>query len=204
SFSPERFIQIRGRNIETRPIKGTRPRGATADDDRAQADALVTSEKDRAENLMIVDLLRNDLGRFCQPGSIRVPELFGLEHYSNVHHLVSTITGTLRDGVFPLDVLAGCSPGGSITGAPKRRAMEIIRELEPVQRGVYCGSLVYMTPEGDLDSSIAIRTLTADGQRLRVWGGGGIVADSDCDAEYEESLTKIRHLIQALEQYRTP
>ena len=203
SFSPERFLRIEKDQVETRPIKGTRPRRADPLADHQEARALLASEKDRAENLMIVDLLRNDLGRFCVPGSIRVPALFALERYSNVHHLVSTVTGTLREAVTPLAVLEGCSPGGSITGAPKIRAMQIIRELEPLPRGVYCGSLFYLSPEGVLDSSIAIRTLTTDGRHIRVWGGGGVVADSAADPEFEESMTKIRHLIEAIEAFGT-
>jgi len=199
SLSPERFILCRDRQVETRPIKGTRARGATPDDDQALANELLTSSKDRAENVMIVDLLRNDLGRVCQPGSIRVPQLCRLESYPNVHHLVSVVQGTLADSYTPLALLEAAFPGGSITGAPKIRAMQIIDELEPCQRSVYCGSLGYVDVRGSMDTSIAIRTMVAESGRLHVWGGGGLVADSQADEEYTETLDKIRHLIGALE-----
>lgn len=199
SLSPERFIQCRNRQVETRPIKGTRPRGATAEKDLALAEELLSSSKDRAENVMIVDLLRNDLGRVCKPGSIRVPQLCHLESYPNVHHLVSVVQGTLADNYTPLALLEAAFPGGSITGAPKIRAMQIIDELEPCQRSVYCGSLGYVDVRGSMDTSIAIRTMIADAGRLHVWGGGGLVADSQAEEEYTETLDKIRHLISALE-----
>ena len=198
SLSPERFIKLSGRQVETRPIKGTAPRGLTLDEDRDQAIALMNSAKDRAENLMIVDLLRNDLGKSCQPGSIRVPKLFNLESFANVHHLVSTVTGTLMDNKTALDLLAGCFPGGSITGAPKKRAMEIIRETEQIKRSVYCGSIGYISACGRMDTNIAIRTLLANKGRLHCWGGGGIVADSDADSEYAESLIKVSLLMDTL------
>lgn len=199
SLSPERFIQLHGRQVETRPIKGTRPRGATPENDLANAEALLASEKDRAENLMIVDLLRNDLGRSCRPGSVRVPELFALETYPNVHHLVSSVSGELADGKDALDLLEGSFPGGSITGAPKVRAMQIIDELEPTQRSIYCGSLLYLDVRGEMDSSIAIRTVLVKDGQASCWGGGGIVADSDWQEEYEESLTKVGVLLRTLE-----
>ncbi|NVF15670.1 aminodeoxychorismate synthase component I [Vreelandella maris] len=199
SLSPERFIQCRNREVETRPIKGTRPRGATPEEDQALAEQLLISTKDRAENVMIVDLLRNDLGRVCKPGSIRVPQLCRLESYPNVHHLVSVVQGTLADSYTPLSLLEAAFPGGSITGAPKIRAMQIIDELEPCQRSVYCGSLGYVDVRGSMDTSIAIRTMVAEAGRLHVWGGGGLVADSQADEEYTETLDKIRHLIGALE-----
>jgi para-aminobenzoate synthetase component 1 len=199
SFSPERFLHVDEGAVETRPIKGTRPRGATPVEDAELARALLASAKDRAENLMIVDLLRNDLGRNCAIGSIRVPQLFALESYPNVHHLVSGITGTLAPGRDALDLLAGCFPGGSITGAPKVRAMQIIDELEPSRRTIYCGSLFYLDVRGKMDSSIAIRTLLAKDGQLCCWGGGGIVADSDWQAEYAESLTKVAVLMRTLE-----
>ncbi|WP_300271555.1 aminodeoxychorismate synthase component I [Halomonas sp.] len=198
SLSPERFLECRDGQVETRPIKGTRPRGADPEADRRLANELQASAKDRAENVMIVDLLRNDLGRVCRPGSVRVPQLCGLESYANVHHLVSVVTGTLAAGRTPLDLLAGAFPGGSITGAPKVRAMQIIDELEPSRRGVYCGSLGYVDRRGRMDTSIAIRTAVADAGRLHLWGGGGLVADSDGEAEYRETLDKIRHLMAAL------
>lgn len=199
SLSPERFIQCRNGQVETRPIKGTRPRGKTPDEDQALAEQLLSSSKDRAENVMIVDLLRNDLGRVCQPGSIGVPQLCHLESYPNVHHLVSVVQGTLADHYSPLALLKAAFPGGSITGAPKIRAMQIIDELEPCQRSVYCGSLGYVDVRGSMDTSIAIRTMVAEAGRLHVWGGGGLVADSQADEEYTETLDKIRHLIGALE-----
>ncbi|MGO2242197.1 MAG: aminodeoxychorismate synthase component I [Halomonas sp.] len=199
SLSPERFIQSRDGQVETRPIKGTRPRGQTPDEDKTLAEQLLNSRKDRAENVMIVDLLRNDLGRVCQPGSIRVPQLCHLESYPNVHHLVSVVQGTLTDDCSPLALLKAAFPGGSITGAPKIRAMQIIDELEPCQRSVYCGSLGFVDVRGSMDTSIAIRTMVAEAGKLHVWGGGGLVADSQAGEEYTETLDKIRHLIEALE-----
>lgn len=198
SLSPERFIRCAEGRVETRPIKGTRPRGNSQHEDQALADALIHSTKDRAENVMIVDLLRNDLGRVCRTGSVQVPQLCGLESYANVHHLVSVVTGELATGQGPLDLLAAAFPGGSITGAPKVRAMQIINELEPSSRGVYCGSLGYVDRRGHMDSSIAIRTAVADRGTLHLWGGGGLVADSEGEAEYAETLDKIRHLMAAL------
>jgi para-aminobenzoate synthetase component 1 len=199
SLSPERFVRVHRGQVETRPIKGTRPRGSTPAQDQALAADLLASSKDRAENLMIVDLLRNDLGRSCATGSVRVPELFVLESYPNVHHLVSSVTGTLAPGKDALDVLAASFPGGSITGAPKIRAMQIIDELEPTQRAIYCGSLLYVDVRGEMDSSIAIRSLLIKDAQVSCWGGGGIVADSDWQSEYNESITKVRVLLQTLE-----
>lgn len=205
SLSPERFLTIQDSVVTTSPIKGTRPRGSTSEQDRAYADELQASEKDRAENLMIVDLLRNDLGLNCKTGSVRVDKLFALESYRNVHHLVSHIRGELKPGFSPLRALLDAFPGGSITGAPKIRAMEIIRELEPHWRGPYCGSVFYWSLNGRLDSSIAIRTLLCDNQgNAWCWGGGGIVADSDPQAEYEETLTKVRPLMAFLESLELP
>jgi len=199
SLSPERFVKVSQRQVETRPIKGTRPRGKDAAQDKAYADELLASKKDRAENLMIVDLLRNDLGRTCRIGSVRVPELFSLESYPNVHHLVSAVTGELADDKDALDLIGGSFPGGSITGAPKIRSMQIIDELEPTRRALYCGSLLYLDVRGEMDSSIAIRSLLAQNGQIACWGGGGIVADSDWEAEYQESMTKVRVLLQTLE-----
>ncbi|AZF01374.1 Para-aminobenzoate synthase, aminase component [Pseudomonas orientalis] len=199
SLSPERFVRISERQVETRPIKGTRPRGLTPQEDAAHANELLASAKDRAENLMIVDLLRNDLGRSCRIGSVNVPELFSLESYPNVHHLVSSVTGTLADDKDALDLIQGSFPGGSITGAPKIRAMQIIDELEPTRRGLYCGSLMYLDVRGEMDSSIAIRSLLVKDGQVCCWGGGGIVADSQWEAEYQESLTKVRVLLHTLE-----
>ncbi|HEX5841798.1 MAG TPA: aminodeoxychorismate synthase component I [Pseudomonas sp.] len=200
SLSPERFMRISQGQVETRPIKGTRPRRLDAAEDAAQAQELLASPKDRAENLMIVDLLRNDLGRSCRIGSVRVPELFALESYPNVHHLVSAVTGELAQGKDALDLIAGSFPGGSITGAPKIRAMQIIDELEPTRRALYCGSLLYLDVRGEMDSSIAIRSLLAKDGQISCWGGGGIVADSDWQAEYQESITKVKVLLDTLEQ----
>ncbi|WP_220814872.1 aminodeoxychorismate synthase component I [Pseudomonas paralcaligenes] len=199
SLSPERFLQVSEGRVETRPIKGTRPRGATPAEDAANAAELLASAKDRAENLMIVDLLRNDLGRSCGTGSVRVPELFALESYPNVHHLVSAVTGELSADKDALDLVAGSFPGGSITGAPKIRAMQIIDELEPTRRALYCGSLLYLDVRGELDSSIAIRSLLVKDGVVSCWGGGGIVTDSDWRSEYQESITKVRVLLQTLE-----
>ena len=198
SLSPERFLKVEEGRVETRPIKGTRPRGATPAEDQALAEALRSSPKDRAENLMIVDLLRNDLGRSCRFGSVKVPELFSIESYPNVHHLVSSITGTLKPELDALDLLANAFPGGSITGAPKIRAMQIIEELEPVRRSLYCGSIGYIGCEGQVDLNIAIRSLVHQNDRMYCWGGGGIVADSEGEAEYQESLTKVRVLMESL------
>ncbi len=200
SLSPERFLRLSERRVETRPIKGTRPRRADAQADRAEAQALLASSKDRAENLMIVDLLRNDLGRSCEIGSIEVPELFSLESYPNVHHLVSSVSGTLAQDRDALDLLAGSFPGGSITGAPKIRAMQIIDEQEPTARSIYCGSFLYLDVRGEMDSSIAIRTLLVEDGQISCWGGGGIVTDSDWQAEYQESLDKVRVLMETLEK----
>jgi para-aminobenzoate synthetase component 1 len=199
SASPERFlhVDING-HVETRPIKGTRPRGVGPEHDAALGLALTASAKDRAENLMIVDLLRNDLSRVCAPGTVRVPELFALEHYATVHHLVSTVVGDLAPGLDGLNLLRAAFPGGSITGAPKVRAMEIIAELEPPERGVYCGAIGYWSLTGALDSSIAIRTAVAHAGRVYFSAGGGIVADSDPEQEYRETLDKARGMIDAL------
>lgn len=199
SLSPERFIEVQNGRVETRPIKGTRPRGSSPQQDQALAEELQRCEKDRAENLMIVDLLRNDLGRSCAPGSIRVPELFSLESYPNVHHLVSSITGRLRSDSDTIDLLMRAFPGGSITGAPKIRAMQIIEELEPVRRSLYCGSVGYLGCEGQMDFNIAIRSLVCHEGSIYCWGGGGVVADSELDAEYQETLTKVGNLLDALQ-----
>jgi len=199
SASPERFLRVdAGGHVETRPIKGTRPRGVGPEHDAALGQALAESAKDRAENLMIVDLMRNDLSRVCAPGSVRVSELFSLERYATVHHLVSTVVGDLEPGADALHLLRAAFPGGSITGAPKLRAMEIIAELEPSRRGVYCGSIGYWSFTGELDTSIAIRTAVVQNDRLYFSAGGGIVADSDPAEEYQETLDKARALIDAI------
>ncbi|MGE7992947.1 aminodeoxychorismate synthase component I [Pseudomonas sp. NPDC089554] len=199
SFSPERFIQVSQGRVETRPIKGTRPRAADPAEDARNAAELLASPKDRSENLMIVDLLRNDLGRSCQVGSVKVPELFSLESYPNVHHLVSSVTGQLDANKDALDLIAGSFPGGSITGAPKIRAMQIIDELEPTRRALYCGSLLYVDVRGEMDSSIAIRSLLVKDGQVCCWGGGAVVADSQWEAEYEESIAKVRVLMETLQ-----
>jgi para-aminobenzoate synthetase component 1 len=198
SASPERFLQTDGQNVWTRPIKGTRPRGATPAEDARLAAELQASEKDRAENVMIVDLMRNDLGRVCTLGSVRVPELLALESYATVHHLVSTVTGHLAPGHDAVDLLRACWPGGSITGAPKIRAMEIIADLEPQERGPYCGSIGYISLGGQMDTSILIRTMVVHDGVADVDAGGGIVADSDPRAEYDETLAKAAALLRVL------
>ena len=198
SASPERFLKLSDGHVETRPIKGTRPRGATHKEDEALKRELAASEKDRAENLMIVDLLRNDLSRVCRDKTLQVPVLFGLESYATVHHLVSVVTGELTPGKGAIDLLRAAFPGGSITGAPKIRAMEIIAELEPTRRGPYCGSIGYIGFDGWMDTSIVIRTICIRGRQLTFQVGGGIVADSDPAAEYEESMTKAKAMIEVL------
>ena len=198
SSSPERFIKIKGRDIETRPIKGTRPRGKTlAEDERNKID-LLNSEKDKAELLMIVDLERNDLGKICKTGTVRVPKLFELEEYSTVYHLVATVEGELKEGLDVVDALKATFPGGSITGAPKIRAMEIIDELEPTQRNIYTGSMGYIGFNGDADLNIVIRTIVCKDGEAFFQVGGGIVWDSQEELEYEETLHKGKALMKAL------
>ena len=201
SSSPERLLKVNGKQVETKPIKGTRPRDLNNPQrDKQLAEELQNSLKDRAENLMIVDLLRNDLGKVCEPGSIRVPKPFELESFATVHHLVSTITGTLADNHNAVSLLRACFPGGSITGAPKLRAMEIIEELEPHRRGLYCGSICYIGFDGKMDSNITIRTLIYSDERLRFWAGGGIVADSNMNEEYQEVHDKAAAIIKLITQ----
>ena len=199
--SPERFLQVHEGRVETRPIKGTRPRMADSQRDAQAAHELQYSSKDRAENLMIVDLLRNDLGKSCIPGSVQVPKLFEVESYAQVHHLVSTVTGQLAPGQDALALLRNCFPGGSVTGAPKQRAMEIIEQLEPQRRGVYCGSIGYIGFDGNMDSNIAIRTLVYSDDRIRFWAGGGVVADSEAEAEYQETLDKAAGMMELLQRF---
>ncbi len=199
SASPERFLRLSATGeVETRPIKGTRPRGRDAAEDRALAEALLASPKDRAANLMIGERWRNDLGRVCTLGSITVPSLCALERFASVHHLVSEVRGRLRPGLGAVDLLKAAFPGGSITGAPKIRAMEIIHELERRPRGAYCGAVAWLGFDGAMDSSIIIRTITRAGGELLAQAGGGIVADSDPAAEYEESLVKLQPLMRAV------
>jgi para-aminobenzoate synthetase component 1 len=203
SASPERFLRLDHKHlVETRPIKGTRPRGLGPMHDAALGRALAESAKDRAENVMIVDLLRNDLSRVCRPGTVRVPELFALEHHPTVHHLVSTVVGELEPDADGFDLIRATFPGGSITGAPKVRAMEIIAELEPTQRGAYCGSVGYLSATGAMDTSIVIRTCLALRGQVYFQAGGGIVADSDPELEYRETLDKARGLIETLVESR--
>jgi para-aminobenzoate synthetase component 1 len=199
SASPERYLKLEGRSVETKPIKGTRARTGHPRVDAARATELKASEKDRAENVMIVDLLRNDLARVCTPESVRVEQLCGVEAYQHVLHLVSSVGGRLRDDCSPLDLLRGAFPGGSVTGAPKPRAMEIIAELEPTARGAYCGSLGYLGFDGSLDLNILIRTITAGRGWWQFPVGGGIVADSTPEQEYQETWHKAEGLLRAIE-----
>jgi para-aminobenzoate synthetase component 1 len=201
SVSPERFLWLENQRIQTRPIKGTLPRLADAAEDAAQAEKLANSAKDRAENLMIVDLLRNDIGRVAQPGSVRVPELFVVEPFPAVHHLVSTITAVLPTTTPATELLRACFPGGSITGAPKVRAMAIIEELEPQRRNAYCGSIGYISTCGTMDTNITIRTLTTENGRIYCSAGGGIVADSQEQAEYQETFDKVGRILPQLGEF---
>lgn len=204
SSSPERFLKVFEGTVETKPIKGTRPRKTNAEADQQQIENLLNSPKDRAENVMIVDLLRNDISKTCIPSSVKVPKLFDVETYTTVHHLVSTITGQLAGEYHALDLLRSCFPGGSITGAPKIRAMEIIEELEPHRRGVYCGAIAYIGFDGNMDSNITIRTLVHSDNTIRFWAGGGIVNDSVCAAEYQECFDKAAAMLLLLEQLYVP
>jgi len=198
SCSPECFLQVRGADVETKPIKGTCPREADLSKDLTLAANLQHSSKNRAENLMIVDLLRNDLGKTCAKGSIKVPQMFQVESFATVHHLVSTVTGKLAQTEDAISLLRGCFPGGSITGAPKLRAMEIIEELEPHRRGIYCGAIGYLSFDGDMDINIAIRTMVCTEGVMRFWAGGGIVADSLMEEEYQETFHKAAAILQLL------
>lgn len=202
SISPERFIEVKAEKIETKPIKGTKPRASDPYQDEQNAEALQNSAKDRAENVMIVDLLRNDLGKVCVPGSVQVPSLFAIESFPAVHHLVSTVTGQLAPQYQAIDALRAAFPGGSITGAPKVRAMQIIEELEPHRRSVYCGAIGYISQHGHMDSNIAIRTLVVADDTIHCWAGGGIVADSQGDAEYQETYDKVGKILPVLSLQR--
>lgn len=204
SLSPERFLQLKAGQVETKPIKGTRPRFTDPLLDQQSAAQLQAAPKDRAENVMIVDLLRNDLGKHCVPGTVKVPALFAIESFPAVHHLVSTITGTLSPNADACDLLRGAFPGGSITGAPKVRAMQIIAELEPNSRSVYCGAVGYINSKGDMDTNIAIRTLVMAQGQAYCWAGGGIVADSEVNAEYEETFHKVNKILPLLGQVARP
>lgn len=201
SVSPERFLWLEQQRIQTRPIKGTLPRLNEPAQDAAQARRLADSPKDRAENLMIVDLMRNDIGRVARPGTVRVPELFAVEPFPAVHHLVSTITATLPNATPATELLRACFPGGSITGAPKVRAMTIIEELEPQRRNAYCGSIGYLSACGTMDTNITIRTLVTENGRIYCSAGGGIVADSQEQAEYQETFDKVGRILPQLGEF---
>nr|WP_281561278.1 aminodeoxychorismate synthase component I [Thalassomonas sp. RHCl1] len=204
SISPERFIRLEQGKVQSKPIKGTRPRSTDPQTDQANATALKSASKDRAENLMIVDLLRNDISKTCLPGSVKVPKLFDIESFPAVHHLVSTVEGEIAPGFDGTDLLRGAFPGGSITGAPKIRAMEIIEELEPHRRSVYCGSIGYLSACGNMDTSITIRTLvchkSAQEKTIHCWAGGGVVADSKVDCEYQETFDKVEKILPVLSE----
>ena len=199
SLSPERLLKLRDGLVESKPIKGTSRRYTNRQQDTQSRQELIASQKDRAENLMIVDLLRNDIGRVCQPGSVSVPKLFAVESFPAVHHLVSTVLGKLATGYSAEDLLRACFPGGSITGAPKIRSMEIIAELEPHSRQVYCGAIGYINGDGQMDMNITIRTLVCHKQQIYCWAGGGLVADSDVEQEYQECFDKVSKILPCLE-----
>jgi len=199
--SPERFLNVQKGIVSTMPIKGTRPRSNDPLQDKKYAEELRIHPKDRAENLMIVDLMRSDLSKSCLPGSVRTPRLFEVESYANVHHLVSTVEGRLADGHDALDVLQNCLPGGSVTGAPKKRAMQIINQLEPFPRGIYCGAIGYVGFDGNMDTNIAIRTMAYANNEIRFWAGSGIVADSEMAAEYQETLDKALPMFKLIRKY---
>jgi para-aminobenzoate synthetase component 1 len=202
SGSPERFLQVVNNHVETRPIKGTRPRSANPVLDKEYAAELQASLKDRAENVMIVDLLRNDIGKNCAFGSVKADQLFQLQSFANVHHLVSIVTGKLAKAKTAIDLLRGCFPGGSITGAPKLRAMEIIEELEPHRRGVYCGAIGYIGFDGNMDTNIAIRTAVYAQGEVSFYAGGGIVADSVLEKEYAETLDKASSIMKVMQFFK--
>jgi anthranilate synthase component I len=200
SSSPERLLRIRERRIDTRPIAGTHPRGATPAEDRELAAALIAHPKERAEHIMLIDLERNDLGRVCEAGSVHVDEYMGVETYAHVHHIVSNVTGMLRQGLGPVDALRATFPGGTITGCPKLRCMQIIAELENEPRGGYTGSLGYINRDGSADFNILIRTMSLHGNQLTFRAGAGIVADSDPQRELLETRSKARGMMLALGQ----
>ena len=200
SNSPERFLSVQNKAVQTKPIKGTRPRSQDKVEDDALLEELINSKKDQSENVMIVDLLRNDISKNCSLGSVKVPTLFDIESYPNVHHMVSTVTGKLRDNRNAIDLLRGCFPGGSITGAPKLRSMEIIEELEPHRRGIYCGAIGYIANNGNMDTNIAIRTILHKNQRMYFYAGGGIVYDSQVQAEYQETFDKAAAIMKVLDR----
>jgi anthranilate synthase component 1 len=201
--SPEMLVRVEGRHVETHPIAGTRPRGRAEEEDLRLGEELKRNEKERAEHVMLVDLGRNDLGRVCEYGTVKVPVYMTLERYSHVMHLVSRVEGRLADGRDRLDALVACFPAGTVSGAPKIRAMEIIADLEPGPRGLYAGAIGYLDFAGNLDCCIAIRTIVLRGGCAWVQAGAGIVADSDPAAEYEESCDKARALVRAVELAQT-
>jgi para-aminobenzoate synthetase component 1 len=204
-FSPEQFLTLTPqRELSTSPIKGTRPRAENPKEDRAIAEDLAASAKDRAENLMIVDLLRNDFGRICQAHSIHVPQLMAVHSFSTVHHLISEVKGRLRDGVSPEEALSACFPGGSITGAPKKRAMQIIDELELYSRHAFCGSLCHLGANGTLNANICIRTGILQENTFTLWAGGGIVIDSELETEWVETLWKVQKILEACQETAPP
>ena len=198
SVSPERFVKIHQQHMVTSPIKGTSPRGKTASEDLANRQWLADSKKNQAENLMIVDLLRNDLGRSAVTGSVQVEKLFDIESHANVHHMVSTIRAEIKPEISPLEAVLNAFPGGSITGAPKKRAMEIIRELEPDSRGLYCGSFGYFSDQGVADFNILIRSVVATPSGAECWAGGGVVKDSTAAGEYDELFSKVQQLLDTI------
>jgi anthranilate synthase component I len=202
SSSPERLVAIRGNSVATRPIAGTRPRGVTAADDEVLIRSLLSSEKERAEHVMLIDLERNDLGRVCEGGSVRVDEYMSVETYAHVHHIVSNVSGRLRDGVSPIAVIRALFPGGTITGCPKVRCMQIIAELEACSRGAYTGSIGYLNRDGSCDLNILIRTITAQGLEVRFRAGAGIVADSNAAQELAETRAKAEGMLRALDVLR--
>ena len=201
--SPEMLVRVEGQHVETHPIAGTRPRGRNEEEDLRLADELKRNEKERAEHVMLVDLGRNDLGRVCEFGSVKVPQYMGLERYSHVMHLVSTVEGRLADDHDHLDALVSCFPAGTVSGAPKIRAMQILAELEPTRRDLYAGAVGYIDFAGNLDFCIAIRTITLQDGVARVQAGAGIVADSNPASEYDETCDKARALLQAIEMAET-
>ncbi len=203
SISPELFFTRTGNSVVTRPMKGTARRGVMPDEDAALGKWLYESRKNRAENLMIVDLLRNDISKNCKTGSVKADKLFQLQSFANVHHLVSFVSGVLQVGKTAIDLLRGCFPGGSITGAPKLRAMQIIDELEPNRRGVYCGAIGYIGFDGNMDTNIAIRTAVYANGEISFYAGGGIVADSVLEKEYAETLDKASSLLATFQSFQT-
>ena len=200
SVSPERFLQLHQNKVQSKPIKGTRKRSLDPTLDKELAQNLLNADKDRAENLMIVDLLRNDISKTCIAGSVKVPKLFHLESFAAVHHLVSTVEGELDPNYSATDLLTGAFPGGSITGAPKIRAMEVIEELEPHRRSIYCGSIGYISACGNMDTSITIRTLVCEDNKVHCWAGGGLVADSEVESEYQETFDKVNKILPTLSE----